>query len=292
MNYLSLSYLKKNHIKEDIIEFPNQTLEVIPNPLVSVILITYQHIDYIEASIKGIINQNFNSDWEIIIGDDDSKDGTRDICLKYAEMYPNKIRFFQHNDRNKIKILDRPCGIFQFTYNLLQARGKYIAICSGDDIWTDSYKLEKQFNFLEAKKCCSLSYHPYREKYSKTDDDSNFGPILNNYPKASTSFYRNINKKIPKGILNVLQEDEFIYFILRREGSFLLLDLVNPTIINTPPDSIIRNMNNEEINNHILNLSENVFKSYVFSKHSWHASKNLLSTWKHLILNEKKTISF
>ncbi|SDH86861.1 MULTISPECIES: glycosyltransferase family 2 protein [Winogradskyella] len=132
--------------KEEVKKYTNA---VGSNTLVSVCVQTYQHAKFIEECLEGILNQKTNFDFEIILGDDDSKDGTTEICLKYAKQYANRIRFIAHKRMNNIAINGRPSGRFNMLYNLYSAKGKYIALCEGDDYWTDPLKLQKQVDFLE-----------------------------------------------------------------------------------------------------------------------------------------------
>ena len=118
-------------------------------PLVSICVQTYQHVDFIKDCLDGILKQETSFPFEILLGEDASTDGTREICLEYAEKYPDKIRLFLHHRENNIKINGKPTGRFIFLYNMFSARGKYIALCEGDDYWTDPLKLQKQVGFLE-----------------------------------------------------------------------------------------------------------------------------------------------
>ena len=109
--------------------------------LVSACLITYNQKLYIEESIKTAVMQKVYN-YEIVIGDDCSKDGTSEICQKYAKQYPNLIKY-KRREKNLGMI-----GNWLATINA--AKGKYIALCEGDDYWTDPLKLQKQVDFLEA----------------------------------------------------------------------------------------------------------------------------------------------
>jgi glycosyltransferase involved in cell wall biosynthesis len=119
------------------------------NPLVSVCVQTYNHFDYIKQCLDGILFQKTNFEFEILLGEDDSTDGTRELCVDYANRYPDKIRLFLHHRVNNIKIGGQPTGRFNLLYNLYSVQGKYIAMCEGDDYWTDPLKLQKQVDFLE-----------------------------------------------------------------------------------------------------------------------------------------------
>lgn len=128
-------------------------------PMVSVCVQTYQHENYIKECLDGILMQKTTFPFEILLGEDDSSDGTREICRDYAAKYPNKIRLFLHHRDNNININGKPTGRFNLLYNIYSARGKYIALCEGDDYWTDPLKLERQVEFLENKEDCSFCFH-------------------------------------------------------------------------------------------------------------------------------------
>ncbi|MEA2077131.1 MAG: glycosyltransferase [Candidatus Marinimicrobia bacterium] len=129
-----------------VIEYDNT---VAGQAIVSVCVQTYQQSETIRKCLDSILEQNTSFTFEILLAEDQSIDGTRDICLSYAKKYPNKIRLFLHSRENNIEIDGRPSGRFNYVYNLLNARGKYIAFCEGDDYWNDPQKLNKQVEFLE-----------------------------------------------------------------------------------------------------------------------------------------------
>ena len=108
-------------------------------PLVSVIITTYNHEKYIENSINSVISQSFK-DFEIIVINDGSVDGTADIVERLVSEYPNTIRFVNHKTNQRPKISGNE--------GISLARGKYIAWNDGDDIWYPQ-KLEKQITILE-----------------------------------------------------------------------------------------------------------------------------------------------
>lgn len=108
---------------------------------VSVLMITYNHEQYIKQAIEGILMQKCDFQIELIIGEDCSTDNTRQICNEYVLNYP------------EIKLLPSKINMGAIS-NLIRtfqtSTGKYIALCEGDDFWTDPYKLQKQVDFLEA----------------------------------------------------------------------------------------------------------------------------------------------
>ncbi len=132
--------------KEEVLELPNRAPE---NPLLSVLVQTYNHDGFIAECLEGLLNQQTGFPYEILLGEDDSNDQTRAICMHYAVKYPGKIRLFFHKRENNYKINGRPSGRFNLLYNLSQARGKYIAFCEGDDFWNNTQKLQLQVDYLE-----------------------------------------------------------------------------------------------------------------------------------------------
>ena len=142
-------------LKKEVQEYPNNTIDL--QPTVSVSIVTYNHAAYIKQCLDGILMQQTNFDFEILLGEDASTDGTREICIKYADKHPSKIRLFLHHRENNIKIGGNPTGRFNFLFNLSKARGKYIAICEGDDYWTDPFKLQKQVDVMGKNSTISLS---------------------------------------------------------------------------------------------------------------------------------------
>lgn len=110
-------------------------------PLVSVSMICYNAETYIAAAIEGVLRQQVDFPIELVIGDDNSSDGTRKICAEYAEKYPDIIRLLPPRAN---------LGIGGNTARTMgSCLGKYIAVCDGDDIWADPMKLKRQVEFLE-----------------------------------------------------------------------------------------------------------------------------------------------
>lgn len=135
-------------------------------PIVSVCIPTYQHHNYIKECIEGALMQQTSFPFEIVIGDDGSVDGTAEICMEYAKKYPDKIRFY-----NRTRELCRVFNIEGYVeveqagnwwWTLQDGRGTYIAICEGDDYWTDPLKLQKQVDILEANSQIGFVYTSFR----------------------------------------------------------------------------------------------------------------------------------
>ncbi len=123
-------------------------------PLVSVYCLAYNHEKYIKDALEGFVHQETNFPYEVIVHDDASTDKTKSIIMEYAEKYPDTIIPIYQSENQYSK----GGSIFsQFILPLL--RGKYIAVCEGDDYWCDMYKLQKQVNWLEKHEEYSLCVH-------------------------------------------------------------------------------------------------------------------------------------
>ena len=110
--------------------------------MVSVTLLTYNHADYVRQTLEGIVKQKTNFKFEVIVGDDCSKDNTQEILKEYWEKYPDIFNMVLRPEN---------IGATKNLYDLLKrCKGKYIAGLEGDDYWTDENKLQYQVDFLES----------------------------------------------------------------------------------------------------------------------------------------------
>lgn len=133
-------------------------------PLVSICCITYNHAPYISQCVDGFLMQKTTFPFEIIINDDCSNDGTTEILKDYAIKYPELIHLILHDENQYSKGVRRILATFVYPV----AKGKYIALCEGDDYWTDPYKLQKQVDYLESHPECGLVYTDYSEYVQNT----------------------------------------------------------------------------------------------------------------------------
>lgn len=117
------------------------------NILVSIRCVTYNQENYIDKCLEGIVKQKTNFRFEAYVHDDASTDKTSDVVEKYAKNFPNIIKpYIEKNN-----IYSKKDGSFKrTTWNPDYLTGKYLALCEGDDYWTDPYKLQKQVDFLES----------------------------------------------------------------------------------------------------------------------------------------------
>ncbi|MCD4674136.1 MAG: glycosyltransferase, partial [Anaerolineaceae bacterium] len=153
-------------------EIPSQEISdpavLSKTPLVSVNIVTYNHEPYIAQAIEGALMQKTNFPYEVLIGEDDSSDGTREICKEYAAKYPDKIRLFLNDRRNVIYVNEQPTGRWNFINLLKNSKGKYISFCEGDDYWHHPKKLQMQVDYLETHPECGLVHSDVVWHYVET----------------------------------------------------------------------------------------------------------------------------
>lgn len=119
-------------------------------PMISVVMITYNHEAFIGEAIEGILMQLCDYEIELIIADDCSTDNTGIVIKQYIDTHPKGYWIkYSYHENNKGMIPN-------FLWALQQAKGNYIALCEGDDYWLDSNKLKNQLEFLTTNPACSF----------------------------------------------------------------------------------------------------------------------------------------
>ena len=123
-------------------------------PVVSISCITYNQAPFIRECLESFLMQKTTFPFEILIHDDASTDGTTEIIKEYQAKYPDIIKpiFREQNLYSQgIRMINR--------FNYERAQGKYIALCEGDDFWSDPHKLQIQYEAMESDPDCSICYH-------------------------------------------------------------------------------------------------------------------------------------
>lgn len=177
--------------------------------MVSICCITYNQASYVRAALDGFMKQKTDFKYEVLIHDDASTDGTGEMIREYADRFPDVIRPIIQTENQYSKGLTNVSG----TFNFPRARGRYIAMCEGDDYWTDENKLQMQVDYMEAHPDCALCFHsaevevleraitehamrPYRGDQVVSPEE-----IIgkrSGYPTASLMFRTEMVKELPK----------------------------------------------------------------------------------------------
>ena len=191
--------------------------------LVSIVMITYGHEQFIREGVKGVLMQEGGFDLELIIANDCSPDNTDLIISEILKSHPkaHKIRYINH---------EKNLGMMpNFIFALQQANGNYIALCDGDDYWTDPNKLQKQIDFLENNLDYNLVGHHATDSNSKLigkheKDSFSFEDIYYRtliIPTASIVFRNNI--VFEDWITKVYGGDKAIIFLNAKKGKLKIL---------------------------------------------------------------------
>ena len=189
------------------------------NILVSISCITFNHSKFINECLNGFLMQQTEFEYEIVIHDDASTDGTKEIIKEYVRRYPNIIFPFYQNENKYSKGIR---GIMA-RYNFPRCRGKFIALCEGDDYWTDPLKLQKQVEFLKENPqfsfCSNYYYTRMGEKSEKMTlpyDEVNLENIFmkNIFSTASLLFREEAIKELPPGLFEKVSEVIGLYKLM------------------------------------------------------------------------------
>lgn len=205
-------------------------------PLVSICSITYNHAPYIRQCLDGFLMQNTNFKYEIIIHDDASTDGTAEIIKEYAEKYPDLITPIFQSENQYSKGLRGFYAKFVFP----KAKGKYIAMCEGDDYWTDPLKLQKQVDFLETNPefvMCTHNYYEYIQINDKIKENEKVGSTvldLNTLIHFSFYYFQPVTLLFRNSIFNVDEYSKYkttrdtahFYYLLTKGKGYYFNDIM------------------------------------------------------------------
>lgn len=118
---------------------------------ISVLVMTYNHAAFIRQALDSVLMQNVDAEFEVLISEDCSTDGTREIVQEYRERYPGTIRLLLSSQNLRTNAI--------LARGLEAARGEYVALLDGDDYWLSPDKLARQTAFLDAHPECSMCFH-------------------------------------------------------------------------------------------------------------------------------------
>jgi glycosyltransferase involved in cell wall biosynthesis len=199
--------------------------------LLSVCIITYNHVNYIQQAIEGVLQQKVNFKFEIIIADDFSTDGTKEIILDYKKKFPSLISLILQPKnvgplKNWLDLIKKP-------------NSKYIAYFEGDDYWTDCFKLQKQIDFLEKYNEFVMCYHDVKILYSDETLKRDFiektkKEVSSIYDLAIWGNYIHTCSIVFRNFVHKIQEKNEIYFC----DYFLYMHLANYGNIKKIPETM------------------------------------------------------
>ena len=199
-------------------------------------MITYNHEDYIKKAVESVLMQKTNFEYELVIGEDCSRDRTRKILLELKEKYPKRI---------SLLLQEKNIGMMEnFFQTYEECKGEYIAILEGDDYWIDPYKLQKQVDFLEVNPNFVMCTHNSQIIYEDDPDRIEYRvprfrefkkDVLNIedqivakiYYHTSSVVFRNNNIRIPGFLINLdCSGDILLFTLLSVQGKIKYFDEV------------------------------------------------------------------
>jgi glycosyltransferase involved in cell wall biosynthesis len=164
-------------------------------PKVSVCVPTYNHEKFIQQTLDGVLSQQTNFEFEIVIGDDASTDNNQQIIQQYVDKYPNIFQAFLHKHNQGPKEPKEFGGRNNVLGLLKSCKGDYVALCEGDDYWTDPLKLQKQVDFMDANLDYSICHHNMTVIYEDGSPEH---------------FFNEANQKSASSIVDILEDRWFI----------------------------------------------------------------------------------
>jgi glycosyltransferase involved in cell wall biosynthesis len=216
-------------------------------PLVSICCDTYNHVAFIEQTLRGFLIQRTTFPFEVIIMDDASTDGTAEVIKKYVALYPGLFKpIFQKENKHKA-LVDQGCfNGFEplLDYVFPKAHGKYLALCEGDDYWTDPRKLQLQVKAMEANPEAIMSYHrcmildekkhitnSYGQNTNFTSEELKSGPFG---IATATKMIKNLKRRFDKTKNGDLAFTAF----LGQFGSCLFIPGIEPSVYRIHKDGV------------------------------------------------------
>jgi glycosyltransferase involved in cell wall biosynthesis len=200
---------------------------------VSAVIITYNQENCLPKAIESALMQKTDFDFEVVVGEDCSTDGTSRVAKEFEQRYPDKVRAICRE-----KNLGANTNILEA---LSVCRGEYVALLEGDDFWTDPRKLQLQADFLDAHPDCSLCCHavnyvhedgsepPYRfPEAGKTKTVSSLEDILSgvNFHTCSFMFRRSLLLSPPDWLRTLWIGDWPMLMLLAEQGNVGYIDEV------------------------------------------------------------------
>lgn len=205
-------------------------------PVVSIVCLVFNHEKYLRKTFESFIAQKTSFPIEIIVHDDASTDKSKLIIEEYQNKYPDKFKpIYQEHNQHSIEV----GRVTKIAFKA--ASGKYIALCEGDDYWTDSHKLQKQVSFLESNPDYVLTHHDaliidqndkiIAESKLPSSCQKDFSPIelkRGAFLLNLTLCFRNVIKEFPPEIHKIRNGDTFLISLLGEYGKAKFLKNIKP----------------------------------------------------------------
>jgi glycosyltransferase involved in cell wall biosynthesis len=211
----------------------SDSAQLVDAPLVSVVMLAYNHEPYLHQAIEGALRQQTDFPFEILIGEDCSQDRTREVALRYQREHPERLR---------VVVSERNVGAMRNLMRVMRlCRGSIVAICEGDDYWIDPHKLAQQVRILRERPEVGIVFHSTWFSFGESETlegpyvaahgDRLFSPrdvILGGggfMPTPSIVFRKEAMRKMPPGLLEGAPMADFpIQIYAAASGSAYYID--------------------------------------------------------------------
>ena len=240
--------------------------------MVTIASTTYNMEAYIGEAIESWLAQKTSFQFDIVISDDGSTDGTCDVVRRYIEKYPN-IRLISTGHIGKMP---------NFIRSLKESKGKYIALCDGDDYWIDPEKLQKQVDFMEShpdfSECFTNSYvlntETGKKKIAKTQiwEEADTEGLLQHRDNdnvqmspghTSTFLYRNqYLQEYPEWMYGDVMTDFPLYMLMSKYGKAKFINEITSVYRHRPNGVSSLNFTFEKNARKRINVYRNVNRDF------------------------------
>jgi len=233
---------KDQYQKEPVVEFGGEVAR--SEPAVTVKVVTYNHAGYIAECLDSILRQKTDFCYQVLIAEDESSDGTREICRTYAERYPDRVRLLLNSRKNNISVNGKPTGFFNSVYANFCITSPYIAMIEGDDYWTDDYSLQKRYDFLQYNRDYSMCYHSCRyydmykgeflaRVFPAFENDKSIPKnkmILTGMPTSTVMLRNGLVENFEEGMKDIICGDVILRGKLCQYGKSMYLSDIKPSV--------------------------------------------------------------
>lgn len=257
----------------------------ISTPKISICCITYNHENYIADALDSFLLQKTDFPFEIIIRDDASTDNTAEIIKTYEKKFPNIIKPIYET----INGFSR--GIRPLPATFEYAKGEYIAVCEGDDMWNDPLKLQKQIDFLDANQEYVITYHNIVGLNEEGEFPVDMGGALRDLEARElqqctpiytlTTCFRNIFAEYPKEHYCSRLGDLFLWSMLGNHGKGKFLADIKPAKYRIHDGGIFSKKSKKEKYEMALITDMSLFAYYERTK-----NKNLMIYFKYKMIDD------
>jgi glycosyltransferase involved in cell wall biosynthesis len=250
-------------------------------------MITYNHEAYIRQAIEGVSMQQTDFDYELIISNDHSPDQTNEVIREYIAHHPKRERIKYFNQQKNLGMQSN------FIFALKECNGKYVALCEGDDYWTDPLKLQKQVDYISKNEDCNLVFtdvKSFDQKENKfypnwagiTNDRYEFKDLVErNVITTCTVLFRNPNnnEKINNWLKHFKIGDYPLYLFLLRSGyAWFLKDIT--AVYRQHSGGVFSLTGPENFINATINVLKTLKRIRLTKKEVFHIRKSLIK-WNY-----------